>query len=159
MDDLEKLLDEAEGMARDSIRETGAAAPMVLCETVTGERFIISYEPAPSAIQRRVQALGIGGVMRSKDVVRYVVIGEVWLAMAVPGEPLPVVPPRMSPDRTEAVFLEGHDYADERVRALHIDREGGQVRLTPEAGVTGFSAGTWSGLLAEPASPPAPTVH
>ena len=57
MDELEKLLDEAEAMARDSIRKNGEVFPMVLCETAAGERFIIGYNPAPSSIQRRVQAL------------------------------------------------------------------------------------------------------
>ena len=151
MDELEKLLDEAESMARAMVASKGEALPMFICQKPEAERFGIGFDPAPTPIQRRLQALEIGKVMRARGVVRYVVIYEADLSLARPAaQPMP---------SNEAVFLEGHEIDAEKLRMLWIERDGREVTLSPSEATEGLAGGTYTGLLTEPTSAAAPTVH
>lgn len=75
---LDQMLDEAERMVHDQMNETGKVLPMLFCQKQDGETMIIGYDPQPTPIQRRIQALTIGNHLRDLGVVTYVVSHEVW---------------------------------------------------------------------------------
>ena len=78
-DELTALLDLAQSMATDCMHDSGEVPPVVFCEKRDKETFVIAYEPAPTAMQRRFQALLMGNRMREMGVVRYVVAHECWI--------------------------------------------------------------------------------
>lgn len=149
-EELRTLLDLAQSMATDCMRECGEVASMVLCAKGDEETFIIAYDPAPTAMQRRFQALLMGNKMREMGVVRYVVAHECWMVDRPIGH-APDIPPSQCDDREEIVLLEGFDLDEERCRMFHIDRAGEHVSLVavPLDEKLGLS-GTWSGLLNDP---------
>ena len=158
MKDLKSLVAFAEKSARNIFKTLGTMPPCVFCRTADGNVFGIGWNTLPTAEQRRAAALAMGGMLREKDVVQYVVVTEAWTGWYKKGEAF--VAPSKAPDRGEAVFIEGYDAeGNEQLRVLSTDRSKRKPQLIVDKNFEGteqLGGGTYSGLLDEPDMP---SVH
>lgn len=149
---LDQMLDQAQGMVHDQMRETGKVLPFLFCQKQDEETVIIGYNPLPTATQRRIQAILIGNKLREMGVVTYVVAHEMWMNSAPTMEAVHALgPPSKSPDRIEGVMIQAHNIAVSQTRIFWIDRSEGKPKLTLEDEVGRVHpGGTWDNLLMDP---------
>ncbi len=152
LNDLESMLDEAEAVVRDMLGKFSQVSPFLLCQPSDGEKFIVSYEAAPTLLESRMVALELGKKLREMRVARFVVVNEVWFSSeAGPGEPLRR--PTHTSDRKEAVNLEAHDTTTVKLRMLLIERADNRVELVHHKEMLDVKPepwGTWDDLLEAP---------
>ncbi len=151
LNDLESMLDEAEAVVRDMLVKFSQVSPFLLCQPSDGEKFIVSYEAAPTLLESRMVALELGKKLREMRVARFVVVNEVWFTEAGPGEPLRR--PRHTSDGKEAVSLEAHDTTTVKLRMLLIEHADNRVELVHHKELQDVKPepwGTWDDLLEAP---------
>ena len=158
---LQALLDKAETMARGMLADHGKILPCVVCHKAGGESFIIAYDPAPTVMQRRFVALGIGKKLREANASAYVVLHEVWIAdhpsRQAAEAALVKGPPSKSPERIDGALIEAHTIISTEVRMFKIDRSGKKPSLVllydpadDSGNVVKDRSSIWDGLLDEP---------
>lgn len=139
MGTLKNLLIAGEKAAHEMIKELGQVPTHFLCETSDGGRLRVIFPSAPTAVERRRNAIEVGDRMRQEGVTAYAVIGEVWMAEHETKEELDVLPSQ-DPGRIEAVIVEAHDTHTKRYRVFRIDRSGEHPRLVR---AKEFDEGNW----------------
>jgi hypothetical protein len=131
--DLENLMDQAEGMARDLLRKYGTCWPFILADDSAGDIFSTPWNPPPDA----AQAAELREKFRNIGVTAYVVVGE---ATAQDDEQDASEPARI-------MILEGHAKDRHQTRGFRIEDRPQLIR-DPGLDGSGCHGGLpFSGLL------------
>ena len=158
---LQTLLDKAETVACDMLADHGKVLPCVIGHKADGEDFVIAYDPAPTSMQRRFVALGIGKVLREQNATAYVVLHEVWIldspSRQAAEAALAKGSPSKQPDRIDGALIQAHNIAGMELRMFKIDRSGKKPSLVPfhdpaddPGNAVKNSSSIWDGLLNDP---------